>query len=272
MTDAKVLNKSASQVANTNKYPSSAVSKTVNGSGSTKDAKQAFFTSSTSTSNYKESGQKSYTTTTSKVTTSSWTTSAAAQGENKTFFKSTTSTSKYPPVTTSSWTTSAAVAAENKTFLKSTTPTTKYPPVENKYNSYSSINKEASSIPTSSIFYSFDKVGQRPFGGDVLANKYVSPYRGQPTQLNPYTAKSSSETAKWTEVKTNPALYKKPTATINSIQKPLGSLVLTTVAGAAILKNERDPQVKANINNASIPSYVQPSHVQPAQTISSTNR
>lgn len=226
VTDAKSLNKSAVQSSNSNKYLSNGVSKTVNSSNSTKDAKTAFFASSssstTSTSKYKESNQKS-STTTSKITTSSWTTSASA-------------------------------AAESKSFLKSTTPVSKYPPIENKYNSYSSINRDAPQIPTSSIFYSFDKTIQRPFGSDIQSSKYVSPYRGQTSQLNPYTARSSSETAKWSEVKTNPALYKKPAATVNSIQKPLGSLLLTTAAGAAILKNERDQQIKAN-NITSTPSH-----------------
>lgn len=227
VTDAKSLNKSAVQSSNSSKYLSNGVSKTVNSSNSTKDARTAFFASSsssstTSTSKYKESNQKS-STTTSKLTTSSWTTSASA-------------------------------AAESKSFLKSTTPVSKYPPIENKYNSYSSINKDAPQTPTSSIFYSFDKTIQRPFGSDIQSSKYMSPYRGQTAQLNPYMGKSSSETAKWSDLKTNPALYKKPAATVNSIQKPLGSLLLTTAAGAAILKNERDQQIKAN-NITSTPSH-----------------
>lgn len=219
VTDAKPLNKSAIQSTNLNKNPLSSVSKTVNSSNSTKDARQSFFASSSSTSStskYKESNQKSFSTTT-KVTTSSWTTSATA-------------------------------AAESKSFLKSTTPVSKYPPIENKYNSYSSITKDATRIPTTSIFYSLDKSVQRPFGSD-MQSKYVSPYRGA-IQQNPYTVKSSSETAKWSDLKTNPALYKKPAATVNSIQKPLGALLLTTAAAAAIHKSE--PQVK--INNIITPS------------------
>lgn len=111
----------------------------------------------------------------------------------------------------------------------------------------------------------------------MQSSKYVSPYRGQTTQLSPYTTKSSSETAKWAEVKTNPALYKKPIAPINSIQKPLGSLVLTTAAGAAMLKNEREPQIKASNNNntsssSAFPSFSQPSVVRPSQTASSAKR
>lgn len=237
VTDAKALNKSPFKVTSTttSKYPSTGFSKTV--TGSTKDAKQAFFasssSSSSSTSKYKESSQKSFTTTT-KITSSSWTTSAAA-------------------------------AAESKNILKST-PISKYPPPENKYNSYSSINKESTQIPTSSIFYSLDKTGQKSFGSDIHANKYVSPYRGQGVH-DPYANKSASETAKWSELKTNPALYKRSTATINSIQKPLGSLVLTTAAGAAMLNNEREPQIKTNVTptpvsrptNTTVPKTTTPS-------------
>lgn len=224
VTDAKSLNKSTFQSSNSNKLPLNSASRTVNSSNSTKDAKQAFFASSSSTSStskYKESSQKSYTTT-SKVTTSSWTTSTAA-------------------------------AAESKSFLKSTTPVSKYPPIENKYNSYSSINKDAPQIPTNSIFYSLDKSIQRPFGSEIQSSKYVSPYRGQIAQQNPHMIKSSSETAKWSELKTNPGLYKKPTATVNSIQKPLGSLLLTTAAAAAIHKS--DPLVKPNNSIISNPSH-----------------
>lgn len=219
VTDAKALNKSSVQSTNSNKFLLNGVSKSVNSSNSTKDAKQAFFatsSSTTSSSKYKESSQKS-SVITSKVTTSSWTTSASA-------------------------------AAESKSFLKSTTPVSKYPPIENKYNSYSSINRDAPKTPTNSIFYSFDKTIQRPFGSDIQSSKYVSPYRGQTAQQNPYTARSSSETAKWSDLKTNPALYKVPTVSVNSIQKPLGALLLTTAAGTAILKNEKDPQIQANNN------------------------
>lgn len=234
--DAKPLNKSTFQSSSSNKYPLSSVSKTVNSSNSTKDAKQAFFASSistSSTSKYKESSQKSYTTT-SKVTTSSWTSSANA-------------------------------AAESKTFLKSTPPVSKYPPIENKYNSYSSINRDAPQIPTNSIFYTFDKSIQRPFGSETQSSKYISPYRGQTAQPNPYTIRSSSETAKWSDPKTNPALYKKPTATVNSIQKPLGALLLTTAAGAAIHKSEKDSQIKTTNGLNSTPS-------QPSITTASTRR
>lgn len=231
VTDAKALNKSSFQSSNSNKSPLNGVSKTVNGSSSaTKDARQAFFSSSTSTSSstskYKESSQKSYTTTT-KVTTSSWTTSAAA-------------------------------AAESKNFLKNTSLSSKYPPAENKYNSYSSINKDAShQTPTNSIFYSFDKSGQRPFGSDIQSSKYISPYRGQSAQQNPYTVKSASETAKWSDLKTNPALYKKPTAAINSIQKPLGSLLLTTAAVGSV-SGKTEPQTTSNVSVNSIRSSVNP--------------
>lgn len=226
VTDAKSLNKSTFQSSNSNKFPLNSVSKSVNNFSSTKDAKQAFFASSSSTSStskYKESSQKSYTTT-AKVTTSSWTTSATA-------------------------------AAETKSFLKSTTPVSKYPPIENKYNSYSSINRDAPQIPTNSIFYSFDKSIQRPFGSEIQPNKYVSPYRGQTAQQNPHTNRSSSETAKWSELKTNPGLYKKPTAAVNSIQKPLGTLLLTTAAAAAIHKTDKDPQVKPNSSIISTPTH-----------------
>lgn len=235
VADAKALNKSTVLSSNSNKYPSNSVSKTVNSSNATKDARQTFFASSSSTSTtskYKESSQKSFTTT-SKVT--------------------------------SSWTTSATAAAESKTFLKSTPPVSKYPPIENKYNSYSSINKDAPQIPTNSIFYSFDKSIQRPFGSETQSSKYISPYRGQTAQHNPYTVRSSSETAKWLDPKTNPALYKKPTATVNSIQKPLGALLLTTAAGAAIIKSEKDPQVKTNNSITSTPSH-------PSSTAASTRR
>lgn len=244
VSDAKPLNKSTFQSSSSNKYPLNSASKTVNSFNSTKDAKQAFFASSTSssskssTSKYEESTKKSFVTS-SKVSS------------------------------TSSWTTSASAAAESKSFLKSATPVSKYAPIENKYNSYSSINRDAPQIPTSSIFYSFDKSIQRPFGSDIQPSKYVSPYRGQSTQHNPYDIKSSSETAKWSELKTNPALYKKPTASVNSIQKPLGSLLLTTAAGAAIYKNGIDPQAKIQTQN-NVSSAPSPSNATPSSTVITT--
>lgn len=228
VSDAKPLTKSVLQSSNSNKYPSNSVSKTVSTFNSTKDARQAYFASSasstSSTSKYKESTQKSST----------------QNGFS--------SSSK---VTTSSWTTSATAAAESKSFLKSTSPESKYAP-QIKYNSYSSINRDVPQTPTNSIFYSFDKSIQKPFGSDIQSSKYISPYRGQ-TQQNPYAVKSSSEIAKWSEQKTNPALYKKPTANVNVIQKPLGSLLLTTAASASISKNGLDPQ--SNITNGrTVPS------------------
>src|ERR1700744_4272022 len=93
VADAKPLNKSAS--SNSNKYPLNSVSKTVSSVNSTKDAKQAFFASSTSSSTskstiskYQESTQKGFTSS-SKVITSSWTTSAESAAESKSFLKST---------------------------------------------------------------------------------------------------------------------------------------------------------------------------------------
>lgn len=240
VSDAKPLNKSAFQSSSLSKYPSNSVSKTV--SSSSKDARQAFFassaSSSTSTSKYKENTQNGF--------TSSSSTSKYKESTQNGF----SSSSK---VTTSSWTTSASAAAESKSFLKSIPPVSKYPPIENKYNSYSSINRDVPQTPTNSIFYTFDKSIQRPFGSDIPTNKYISPYRGLTTQQNPYTVKSSSEIAKWSEQKTNPALYKKPTANVNVIQKPLGSLLLTTAAGAAIIKNGVDPQGKIT-NSKTVPS------------------